>query len=162
RRTVGPAVHRRRPPDPADAAADRRPVPVVLMTPTEPVPLSPLRRLAGYLFFVLASVAILFAGQRLARADLTPPVFYRRAALLTLPMVKETVEHGSHWRTERLGAPGVQELHDFPVVDHLHFALIWLLGRAWPDPVAVFNLYHLLTYPLTVLTALLVLRHFGL
>lgn len=132
------------------------------MTPPEPAPLPLSRRLAGYAVFVLASVAILFAGQRLDRADLTAPFFYGGDALLILPMVKETVEHGSHWRTERLGAPGVQELHDFPVVDHLHFAVIWLLSRAWPDPIGVFNLYHLLTYPLTVLTALLVLRHFGL
>ena len=35
------------------------------MTPPEPAPLPLSRRLAGYLFFVLASVAILFAGQRL-------------------------------------------------------------------------------------------------
>ena len=132
------------------------------MAPPDPAPLSLPRRLAGYAVFVLASVAILFAGQRLDRACLSAPFFYGGDALLILPMVKETVEHGTHWRTERLGAPGVQELHDFPVVDHLHFALIWLLSRAWPDPVAVFNLYHLLTYPLTVLTAMLVLRRVGL
>lgn len=130
------------------------------MTPPEPAP-SFARRAAGYLLFVLLSVAVLFAGQRLARADFTAPFFYGGDALLILPMVKETVETGSHWRTDRLGAPGVQELHDFPVIDHLHFALIWFLGR-FADAVVAFNLYHLLTYPLTVLSAMLVLRHFGL
>ena len=57
---------------------------------------------------------------------------------------------------------GIQELHDFPIVDHLHFAALWLLGQAWPNPFAVYNLYYLLTYPLTVLTTMAVLRHFGL
>ncbi len=101
-------------------------------------------------------------GLRLDRADLGTPFTYELDALLILPMVKGTVETGTHWRNDRLGAPGVQELHDFPVVDHLHFAVIWLLGQVFPNPVVVFNLFHLLTYPLVTVTALLVLRHFGL
>ncbi len=132
------------------------------MAPPPPAPLPLARRLAGYLGFALTSVAILFAGQRLDRADLSAPFHYGGDALLILPMVKSTVETGTHWRNHRLGAPGVQELHDFPVVDHLHLAFIWLMGLAWPDPVAVFNLFHLLTYPLVTVTALLALRHFGL
>lgn len=107
------------------------------------------------------TTAILVAGQRLDRADFHAPFQYEADALLILPMVKSTVETGTHWRTHRLGAPGEQELHDFPVVDHLHFAVIWLLGQAFPDPVVVFNLFHVLTYPLTAVTAAFVLRRFG-
>jgi hypothetical protein len=107
------------------------------------------------------TLAILTVGQRLDTADFHVPFQYELDALLILPMVKSTVETGTHWRTHRLGAPGEQELHDFPVVDHLHFAVIWLLGRFFPDPVVVFNLYHVLTYPLTAITATFVLRRFG-
>ena len=101
-------------------------------------------------------------GLRIDVADLHVPFHYTDDALLILPFVKATVERGSHWRSERLGAPGIQELHDFPVVDHLHFGIIWLMGRFIPDPVVVFNLFHLLTYPLTTLTGMFVLRRFGL
>ncbi|OWK47015.1 Integral membrane protein [Fimbriiglobus ruber] len=111
---------------------------------------------------MLASVVILVVGLRLDRADLWAPLQYDGDVLLILPMVKSMIERGSHWRTERLGAPGIQELHDFPVVDHLHFYLIWVLGQIFHDPVPAYNLYHILTYPLTVLTAMYVLRHFGL
>src|SRR5262249_31522185 len=102
------------------------------------------------------------AGLRLDAADITAPFYYDEDALLILPMVKATLERGSHWRNERMGYPGVQELHDFPVVDHLHFALIWLLGRAFSNAVVVFNLYYLLTYPLTTLAAMYTFRRLGL
>lgn len=111
---------------------------------------------------VALTLAFLVAGLRLDRANFHSPFTYDSDALLILPMVKCTVETGTHWQNKRLGAPGIQELHDFPVIDHLHFALIWFLGLFFPDPIVVFNLFHLLTYPLVTVTALLVLRHFGL
>lgn len=134
------------------------------MDPTAVPPPRPhwTRELLWHALAVALTLTILGAGLRLDRADLRSPFTYDLDALLILPMVKSTVETGTHWRNDRLGAPGVQELHDFPVVDHLHFALIWLLGCLFSDAVVVFNLFHLLTYPLVTVTALLVLRHFGL
>jgi hypothetical protein len=132
---------------------------------THQPPLDPPRRLGrlgGYLVFLLASVVVLITGLRLDCVEWRMPFSYDGDALLILPLVKATLERGSHWRNERLGAPGIQELHDFPIVDHLHFAALWLMGQVWPDPFAVYNLYYLLTYPLTVLTTMAVLRHFGL
>ncbi|HET6573088.1 MAG TPA: hypothetical protein VFG68_05770, partial [Fimbriiglobus sp.] len=120
------------------------------------------REIGWYLLFALATVAVLVAGLRLESADVRAPFEYDGDALLILPLVKATLERGSHWRNERLGAPGIQELHDFPVVDHLHFGIIWLIGQAVPDPFVVFNLYYLLTYPLTTLAGMFALRRLGL
>jgi hypothetical protein len=117
---------------------------------------------------MVAAAVLAGVGYRLDVHDLRVPLLYYDSrgletdTLLVLPMVKATQERGSHWRNERLGAPGVQELHDFPVVDHFHFLWLWVLGRFIPDAVVVFNVYYLLTFPLTVLTAMAVLRHFGL
>jgi len=122
----------------------------------------PLLSLGSYSLGILLTVLVLLVGLRLDKADFSAPFQYEFDAILILPFVKATVERGSHWRNERLGAPGIQELHDFPVVDHLHFAIIWCLGQVWSDPVVVFNLFHLLTYPLTTLTTMFVLRRFGL
>ena len=131
------------------------------MSPADDEP-SLASRAYGYVFFLVLSAAILFAGLRIDRADLSVPFEYDDDTLLVLPMVKAAVETGTHWHNDRLGAPGVQELYDFPVIDHLHFAALWLIGRATPDAVVAFNLYYLMTYPLTALIAMLVLRHFGL
>jgi hypothetical protein len=110
----------------------------------------------------LVTAGVLVGGLRLDKADFRAPFTYEYDALLILPFVKATVERGSHWRNERLGAPGVQDLHDFPVIDHLHFAVIRALGAFIPDPVVVFNLFHLLTYPLTTVTGMFVMRRLGL
>ena len=90
--------------------------------------------------------------------DLHAPFYYDLDALLYLPLVKTTIEHGSHWQTDRMGAPGIQELYDFPIIDNLHFAILWLLGHVFSDLLLVYNVYSLMTYPLTALIAMWVLR----
>jgi len=128
-------------------------------------PMSPARLIQRFFWYSLAFLvtsAVLAAGLRLDKADLRAPFYYDEDSLLILPMVKATLERGSHWRNERMGFPGILELHDFPVVDHLHFALIWVLGKFLTDVVLVYNLYYLLTYPLAHLAAMAVMRHFSL
>jgi hypothetical protein len=118
--------------------------------------------LAWYGGAIALTCAILFAGLRLDSLTLTAPLMYDDDALLIMPMVKATLERGSHWRNERMGYPGVLELHDFPVIDHLHFSIIQLIGWFVSDWIIVYNLYYLLTYPLTTLTAMYAFRRLGL
>jgi hypothetical protein len=121
-------------------------------------------RFAWYAGAVLLTCVLISTGLRLDRADLRAPFYYDLDSLLILPMVKATVERGpgGHWRNEKMGAPGVMELHDFPVIDMLHFAIIWLLGKVVTHVVVLYNLYFLLTFPLTTLTAMIALRHLRL
>ena len=145
--------------------------PPAYLLPDQPAPsgLLPVPRLkeriAWYAGTVLFSLLLVFWGLRLDRADLRTPFYYNLDSLLILPMVKTTMERGfpgAHWRNERMGAPGVQELYDFPVIDHLHFTIIWLMGLFVRDVVVVYNLYFLLTFPLTALTAMILFRQVGL
>lgn len=133
------------PPDPV-APADLAPVP----TRRE--------RAAWYAGSMIVASVLVSAGLRLDSQDLHAPFYYDQDALLYLPLVKTTVEHGTHWRNERMGAPGIQELYDFPIIDYVHLGSLWLLSRVTPDYLVAYNLYNLLTYPLTVLTAMIVLR----
>lgn len=121
-----------------------------------------LRRGAAYAFFLGVSVAIPYYGHDLRSMDFHAPFNYGGDAQLILPFIKGTVENGTHWRIERLGAPGVCETYDFPVIDHLHLAILRLLSWVWPDTIVVYNVYYYLTYPLTLFTAMLTLRRFGL
>ena len=120
------------------------------------------RRLPAYATCAALACGFLAFGLRLDRADLTVPLLYEADALLILPMVVAQHEGGRHWVTERLGAPGRQELYDFPVIDHLHFAAIAAIDHVAGDPVVAFNLYFLLTYPLTALCAMAAGRSLGL
>ncbi len=117
---------------------------------------------AGYLSFVLLSIGILVSGMRLDRANLQLPLNYYNDALLILPMAKTWQDGGTHWHNDRLGYPGIQELYDFPIVDHLHFLGIWVLGNVFGDVTVGFNLYYLATYPLTTFTAMVASRRLGL
>ncbi|QDU21664.1 hypothetical protein [Urbifossiella limnaea] len=131
--------------------------------PAERIPLPSRRvRVGWYVLAAVASTVLIAAGYRVDRLNLREPLDYDLDVLLILPMVKATVENGHHWEISRMGFPGRYELYDFPVVDHLHFAVVWLIGRFTSDAVLVFNLYHLLTWPLTAVTAMWAFRRLGL
>lgn len=122
---------------------------------------SPRVRAAWYAGAAGLTAVLLSAGLRLDAANLHSPLYYDFDAPLIMPMVKGVLEQNNpvgHWSNPRLGFPGGQELFDFPVVDHLHFLLLWLLGRVVSDWMLVFNLYYLLTWPLTTLTAMWAFR----
>lgn len=167
------------PPDSLAGAGPSVPSPPVSVDPfadqLAPADLEPRprwwERLAWYAGSLLVTSILVFFGLRLDRADLKAPFYYDLDALLILPMVKATVERGpcGHWRNERLGAgvttpdrPQFQELYDYPVIDLLHFSLIWLLSKVVSNVVVLFNLYFLLTFPLTTLTAMIAFRQLRL
>lgn len=134
--------------------------------PDAPPPPAPPRRLgvvAAYLAVPLVTALLLVAGMRLEGHDLKMPLGYNGGdVLLILPMVQSTHEAGTHWRHPRLGAPGEQDLRDFPVIDHLHFAGLRLLTAATGDVMTSFNGYFLLTYPLAAFTSFYAFRRLGL
>ena len=147
------------PPAPAPALASEPAAPTEPVAPADLAPAPSRReRFAWYAGCVVLACLLTFTGMRLWNQDLHAPFYYDLDSLLYLPLVKTTIDSGTHWRNDRVGEPGVQELYDFPVIDHLHFALIWFLGRFTSDVLLVYNVYNLLTYPLTALTAMLVLR----
>lgn len=113
--------------------------------------------------FSLAAALLAFRITGLAALTQAPLLSYDRSdAPQMLPLVKDLVENGTHWRNARLGAPGTFQLYDFPIVDYLHLATLWVLGKCSGSYLLAYNLYLLLTYPLTTLTALAVFRRLGL
>ena len=77
-----------------------------------------------------------------------------------LMLAKSTVHDGWFLRSDLLGAPDGQRLHDFPIADVLHMAGIKVISvlAPWLDYVEVFNLYYLLGFPAVAVTATYVLR----
>jgi phosphoglycerol transferase len=118
------------------------------------------RRLAWCLAAVVGSLLVLVRVLRLWKADLHVPLIYNTDAPLTLSWIKGIMDNGWYLHNRFLGAPFGQDLHDFPMADSLNFLTIKLLGWIWHDAAIVHNLFYILGFPLTALTALLVLRHF--
>jgi phosphoglycerol transferase len=116
----------------------------------------------AYAGAVAVSVALMTAALKLERADLHVPLCYTWDSVLCQTWIKGVLEHGWYLENDNLGAPFGQQMYDFPLADSLHFLAIKLLGRVVPDPAALYNVYYLLTFPLTTLTTLFALRRFRL
>lgn len=131
------------------------------VAPADRLPLPSLReRAAWYAGAMVVCALLITGGMQLWNRDLKAPFYYDNDGLLYLPLIRAVVEQGfwNCWHTDRLGAPYGQELHDFPVIDFLHFAIFWALGKVFSDVLMVYNAYTLLAYPLTTLTAMWVFR----
>ncbi len=113
---------------------------------------------------MLVACLLVCCGMQLWNRDLTAPFYYDLDAMLYLPLTRTIVEKGfwNPWYTDRLGAPYSQDLRDFPIIDFAHFFFMWLWGRVFSDFLLVYNAYSLMNYPLTVLTAMWVLRWLNL
>lgn len=121
----------------------------------------PARNIATYAAALILCVLALVIVLKLWQADLNVPFMYWYDGLLANALIKGVLDNGWYLHNAYLGAPGALDLHDFPMAEGLHFAVIKLLGLVCPSHAAVFNLFFLLTFPLTTLTALAALRQFG-
>jgi phosphoglycerol transferase len=117
---------------------------------------------AGYAAAAVAALAVAAAAMHLGRADLRVPFYYGGDALMAQMFVQNVLDSGWVFDNNRLGAPGAQNLRDYPIPDVLHIAVIKLLGCACRDSAVVVNLYSLLTFPLIALAAYFSCRRLGL
>jgi phosphoglycerol transferase len=117
--------------------------------------------IAAYGFAAALSVLLMIWALQLPGVDLTIPFHYHGDGLLCAACTKGMTEQGWFLRNDALGMPYGMELYDFPLCDNLHLLGLKLLGSL-VNPFTACNLYYLLTFPLTTLCSLLVLRHFRL
>jgi hypothetical protein len=109
---------------------------------------------------VVASTAFAAYALELWRANLRVPLYYAYDGLLMLMFVKDLLGRGWWLTNSHLGAPYGQELYDFPLAagNLVHVLGIDALGLALREPALTLNVYYLLGYPATALSAYVVLR----
>lgn len=123
-----------------------------------------MRTLGEYLAAVVLCLGIAFWAMKLRAADLHVPIMAppREDAMCVAMWVKCTVENGWFLENPFVGAPHPLLMYEFPQAPNLHMLLMKTMGMVIPDYAAVMNLYFLLSFPLTAISALFVLRHFGI
>jgi phosphoglycerol transferase len=131
------------------------------MVANESRPLSLPRALPAYVAAVGLCLALMFWLLHLGQADLTLPLSYQGDSLYYEMLVQTTVETGWYLHNDRLGAPDGLDMNDFPMSDGLNFGLIKVISWFTANPILAFNLFYLLTFPLTTLTSLFVFRRLG-
>jgi phosphoglycerol transferase len=107
-------------------------------------------------------MVILCVFLQIWRADLRIPFYYVGDATFYAMSTKGIVENGWYWQNPSLGAPGIQQMYDFPTFDNAVVLLTLLISRFTGNPFLVMNLYYLLSFPLITIASLYVLRQFNI
>lgn len=115
---------------------------------------------------LVAALSVVLAAWELGlwRADLALPLRYAPVddTKFYLMLVKGIVEHGSYLANSSLGWPFGQHLADYPQgADNLNLLIIRILAVFSSNAALIVNVFFLLTFALTALTAHLVLRDQG-
>src|SRR5271166_1770035 len=86
---------------------------------------------------------------------------YRGDAFTHQMLVKNFLENGRYYTNPWLGAPGEQELYDFPFPHWTH-VVVWSILKLFSYNYGlVINVYYLLTFPLCAFTSLYFFRRIG-
>ncbi len=120
--------------------------------------------LLAYAGALIACLAILVWALELWRADLFVLFYYPYSGdiFFTGMFIKGSIDNPWFLHNDLLGMPFGLDFYDYPMFDNLHLGMMKLISLMTNDYASSYNLYYLLTYPLTTLTTLFVLRHFGL
>jgi hypothetical protein len=121
-----------------------------------------LRPLIPYLAAALISIFLVIVIWHLNRIDLTVPMGVYGDHNLSQAIVTNFVRDGHLYVNPLLGAPGQQELYDYPLPHWTHFLLLGLVRCFTSNPGLAINLLFFLGYPLAACSALFALRSLGL
>ncbi len=119
------------------------------------------RSLLGYTVALAFCFLILAWAMNLRHAHFRIPLTYQGDAMFYHLLVKTGVDHGWFLDNESLAAPGKLDLRDVPGSDNnFYFLLLKLASLVTSHYPLVINFFFLLGFPLTVVSALFVLRQF--
>jgi phosphoglycerol transferase len=118
--------------------------------------------IGGHALAIGLCALLLVWALRLWDANLHVSWFYHGDAILHPLYTKGVMENGWSLHNPSVGAPFGMDMQDFPFYDNLNLSCCKLLGVWVGDACAAVNQYFLLTFPLTTVTTLFVLRHFRL
>jgi hypothetical protein len=123
---------------------------------------SRLASLFPYLVISCLSLLAAFVILKLWGAYWRVPFYYNGDPLFYEMLFKGVVENGWYLNNKNLGMPYGGTLYDFPVPDTFSLLLIKLASWFIADHHLIFNLFYIMTYPLTAITSLYVLRQFNI
>jgi phosphoglycerol transferase len=122
---------------------------------------SQVKNLLGYAAALALCLLILVWALDLRRAHFRIPFTYQGDAMFYHLAVKGLIDHGWFLDNRSLAAPGELDLRDVPSSDNnFYFALLKLFSLATAHYPLALNFFFLLGFPLTVASALFVLRRF--
>src|SRR5215510_4610185 len=117
---------------------------------------------AAYMVATVLCLLILGELLKLRQMGLATPFYYYGDSLFYSMMTKAIITNGWWMTNDYLGAPHGLEMHDFPQNDCVTYLIIKVMGLFTSNFVTVFNLFFILTFPLTTISSFYVLRKFNI
>lgn len=118
--------------------------------------------LVPYLAVILMCSIILFRTYHLKTIDFRVPLGFASDNLFYQALVKNFVTTGHYYVNPLLGAPGQQELYDFPMPHWIHLVVLACISLVTSQAGAAINLFYLLGYLLSAVTTLYAFRKLGI
>lgn len=116
-----------------------------------------------YSLAIVLSLLILSLVIKLWQADLAVPFVYGADAVFSSTLIKGIIDNGWILQNSFLGAPFAASMYDFPTSDNVNiFLLMKFISLFTSNFAIILNLVYILTYILTPVTTLYVLRKFGI
>lgn len=111
---------------------------------------------------IILSLLLLTITLQLWKSDIGIPFSYSTASDVYLnSLFIKTAAHGWSLHNPYIGAPTGADLQDYPYYDSFHFLVFKFLSLWTQNFGRILNVYFLLTFPLTAISALFVFRKFG-
>src|SRR5215475_9648673 len=121
------------------------------------------QNLMGYAVALALCLLILVWAMDLRHAHFRIPFTYQGDAMFYHLVIKGMIDHGSNLESGSLGAPDRLDLRDAPTSDNnFYLAIMKLMTLVTSHYPLVLNLFFLLSFPLTVVITLYVLRRFDI
>jgi phosphoglycerol transferase len=120
--------------------------------------------IAGLPYFVAIAVCVIWLARiyHLSSIDLTIPFGWFSDHNFIQMMVRNFVRGGHFFINPLLGAPGQQELYDFPLPEWVHFGVLAVIRLFTRNFGLATNILYLLSYPLAAVTCLYAFRRIGI
>lgn len=112
--------------------------------------------LSYYIFGLILCVFTMYFVLQLWQFNLFIPYVYNGDGLSSGLLIKGMIENGWYNINPLVGVPGGLEMYDYPIIDSLHFFIMKIISFINSDYAFVMNMYYLLTYPLVMLTTMIV------
>ncbi len=118
------------------------------------------REILGYLLAVVLCLVLFVFVTKIWKQDLNIPGTYFGDSFFSASVMKGFLEKGTYLSNDRIGAPYGANFNDFPSSDSLHYGIARILSLFTHKWEPMMQLIFMLSFPLSVMSAMFVFRHF--
>ena len=121
-----------------------------------------IKNITVYLLSIVLSLVFFILVTRLWKADLSIPLAYNGDVMFASANIKSIIDNGWYTQNNKVGLPYGTNMYDYPTSDNLFYLIMKIISLFTSDWALTLNIFFILTFPLSALTATFVFRKFNI